>query len=289
MLLKPSQLKHHVSAASRGRYALNSIALMPEGSLSTDGHSLLFVPYPDTDPKDAPKIDGVDAAAAPPKHVPFLLSTEDAAKVAAMAGKPKRFAPLATQLVQAQIDGDSLICGATDLSNAQTMRVRRLEGQFPEVSSVIPDYATAHTITINLDQLLRSLKALKGVTSDEVVTLRVIDDQSAIGLSCKDGTAMLVMPIQVDKPEEHVPCQLAKLRDDDPAVAAPADDDSDADDDPLQPFPEGELQEAQEVYDSLPPVPEPVTNSLPSHTPKPRRRRRKSAPVEAELAEIIGG
>ncbi|MEZ5993600.1 MAG: hypothetical protein R3E76_14790 [Planctomycetota bacterium] len=45
---------------------------------------------------------------------------------------------------------------------------------------------------------MRSLKALKGATGESNVTLRLIDDGQALGLSCKDGTAMLVMPLQVE-------------------------------------------------------------------------------------------
>lgn len=284
MFLSSSQLKHHVAATSRGRYALNSIALMPGGTLSTDGHSLLFSPYPDVDPKDAPKIDGVDAASPPPQVEPFLLGLDDAAKAAAMSGKAKRHAPPITQFIQAAIRDDSIVLGATDLSNTQAMTARRVEGVFPEVGGVIPDYAEAKAITVNIDQLLRSLKALRGVTNDEVVTLRIIDDQQALGFSCKDGTALLCMPIQVDKPEEHVPDQLAKLRDDGPGDAAPAEPDDEGDEEEATAIPtEVEMEDAQEVHDAQPIIPPPAD------PPKVKRRRRpKAATPSAELADIIG-
>ena len=286
MLLDPRTLKYHVAAANRGRYALNTIALMPGGTLSTDGHSLLFTPYPDADPAEAPKIDGIDPKSAPPHAEPFLLSLDDAAKAAAMLGKPKKYAPPINQYIQADVRQDSIVLGVTDLSNTQGMTARRVEGVFPEVGGVIPDYAGAKAITVNIDQLLRSLKALRGVTQDEVVTLRVIDEQQAIGFSCKDGTAMLCMPVQVDKPEEHVPDQLAKLRDDGPGVAAPAEPEEEDEEAAVVPT-EQEMEAAQAVYDQLPTLPA----TVPEHAAptKPRRRRRKSTPVEGELAEIIGG
>lgn len=284
MLLDPRTLKHHVAAANRSRYALNTIALMAGGTLSTDGHSLLFTPYPDADPQEAPKIDGIDPKSPPPHAEPFLLSLDDAAKAAAMLGKPKKYAPPIPQFIQADVRQDSIVLGVTDLSNTQSMTARRVEGVFPEVGGVIPDYAEAKAITVNIDQLLRSLKALRGVTQDEVVTLRIIDDQQALGFSCKDGTAMLCMPIQVDKPEEHVPDQLAKLRDDGPGVAAPAEPEEEDEDAAAVPT-EQEMEAAQAVYDDLPTLP--VT--APQHAARPRRRRRKSTPVEGELAEIIGG
>jgi hypothetical protein len=291
MLLCPASLKYHVAAAVRGRYALNSIALMPDGTLSTDGHSLLFVPYPDVDPADAPSIDGVKPTSPAPRVEPFLIALDDAAKVAAMVGRGKRHAPPITQFIQAQIDEDSILCGSTDLSNAQTMRVRRLEGVFPEVGVAIPDYSKAATITINLDQLLRTLKALRGSTDEDVVTIRVIDDQQAIGLSCKGGVCALSMPIQVDKPEDHVPDQLAKLRlqpadaeGPPPAapIAPPAAPEAD-DEDEAQPT-EVEMEEAQAVYDALPAVLEPA-----SAAPRKRRRRKAAASATAELQEILTG
>ena len=254
MFLNTANLKHHLAAAQRGRYALNAIALTSRGTLSTDGHALLFVPYPEADAKDAPKIDGVDAASPSPAQ-PFLLAIPEALKAAAMVGKAKRHASPFVTLIQAEIKGDAIAFGATDLSNAQVMRVPRLEGEFPEVGRVIPDYGKAMAITMNIDQLLQGLKALRGATTDDVVTIRVIDDQQAIGLSCNDGAALLVMPVQVEKPEEHVPDQLAKLREGGTAVAAPAPEEPE-DEEPEDWEPtETEMAEAYEAFTALPPVP----------------------------------
>jgi hypothetical protein len=292
MLLSPSSLKHHVAAANRGRYALNSIALLRDGTLSTDGHSLLFVPYPDFDPADAPEIEGVKPKSPAPQVEPFLLALDDAAKVAAMVGRAKRHSPPITQLIQAQIEDDSILCGATDLSNAQTMRVRRMDGVFPEVGVVIPDYTKAATTTVNLDQLLRTLKALRGSTDEDVVTIRVIDDQQAIGLSCKGGVCALSMPIQVAKPEDHVPDQLAKLKQPSadaegppPAapIAPPAAPEEDDEDDATPTA--VELEDAQAAYDASPPVPEPAVTA----TPRKRRRRKAVTSAQAELQEILSG
>lgn len=289
MFLNPSSLKHHVAGANRGRYALNSIALTDRGTLSTDGHALLFVPYPDDDAGDAPKIEGIDPSAAPPEVDPFLVSLPDATKAAAMAGKGSRHAPPITRLLQAEIKGDAITFGANDLSNAQTMRVQRYEGAWPDVGRVIPDYARSVAISLNIDQLLRSIKALRGSTDDDVVTLRIIDDQQAIGMSCKDGTAMLVMPVQVDKPEDHVPCQLRQLRagHDGPPVAAPPAPEDDGDDLPN----ESEVVEAEEVYDSLPKLPDDAlqpSNLQPTQKRPRRRKRLKAEPASNELATIIG-
>lgn len=290
MFLSSSQLKHHVAATSRGRYSLNTIALTARGAISTDGHSLLFTPYPEVDPADAPRIDGVDPGAAPPKAEPFLVSPEDAARAAAMLGRPKRFAPPVTQYLQAEIRGDTMTLGATDLSNAQTMKLRQVDGVYPDVASVIPDYAKALAVTLNLDQAIRTLKALRGATSEDVVTLRLIDDQSAIGLSCNDGTCALCMPVQVDKPEEHVPDQLALLKPEaappgpppaKPAAPPAAPEGDDEGDLPT----ETEMADAQSVYQAA--APEASTAS--AQTRRRRRRAKASGKPQNELQEILSG
>jgi hypothetical protein len=63
MLLMPQHLKCNAAASERGRFALNAIALIDKGALSSDGRILLFVPYPDIDAADAPLIEGVNAQA----------------------------------------------------------------------------------------------------------------------------------------------------------------------------------------------------------------------------------
>ena len=267
MFLSTANLKHHLAAANRGRYALNAIALTERGTLSTDGHSLLFVPYPEFDAKDAPKIDGVNSKAKPPKLA--LLDPADAAKAVSMvAGKGRRATQPAFNLIHAEVKKGSIALGSTDGAAAQVMTCQQVDGQYPDVAVVIPDYGTAHVISLNIDTLLRSLKALKGATDEEVVTIRVIDDQQAVGMSCKDGTAMLVMPVQVDKPEEHVPDQLAQLRTGGPGVASPPEpedgqeevaEDAEvvAEDEPEAWEPtEAEMAEAFDAFTALPPLPE---------------------------------
>lgn len=256
MFLNTANLKHHVTAANRGRFALNAIALTRRGTLSSDGHCLLFVPYPEVSAKDAPRIDGVNSKAKPPNLA--LLDPADAAKAASMvSGKGRKSTQPVFELVHAEVKDGRIVLGATDGGGAQVMTCQQVEGQYPDVAVVIPDYAGSHTISVNVEQLLRALKALKGATREEVVTLRVIDDQSAIGLSCKDGTAMLVMPVQVEKPEDHVPDQLAQLRDGGPGVASPPEPEEAAEEEDeredWEPT-EAEMNEAYDAFTALPPL-----------------------------------
>lgn len=72
---------------------------------------------------------------------------------------------------------------------------------------------------------------------------------------------MLVMPVQVDKPEDHVSDKLAALRNEGPPVAAPVDPDEEADKDAEEDAEaweptETEMAEAFEAFTALPPLPE---------------------------------
>lgn len=105
---------------------------------------------------------------------------------------------------------------------------------------------------------------------------------------------MLCMPIQVEKPEEHVPDQLAKLRGDGPGVAAPAapEEGEDGGTEEASAPTETEMQEAQDVFESQPVIPQAAEPTpAPAATSKPKkysRRKQVTAPAN-ELADIIGG
>ncbi|MCC6574981.1 MAG: hypothetical protein IT462_14470 [Planctomycetes bacterium] len=211
MLLNQSNLKVHCAASQRGRYALNSVAVTPRGTLSTDGQVVLLVPLPNVRVQDAPTIEGVNAASPAPKM--FLLRTEDAARAAGMLGKGKRgWSSPWTETVQAEVKDGKMLLAATDLSSPQTMVVSEAEGQFPDVGSVLPDFSKAQTISLNINLALKAFKALRGATKEAEVTLRIIDDQHGIGLSCRDGVCMYVMPMNVETADDHCPDKLALLK-----------------------------------------------------------------------------
>ncbi|GIK52172.1 MAG: hypothetical protein BroJett014_11450 [Planctomycetota bacterium] len=217
MLLALQQLKCNAAASERGRYALNAVALTDKGALSSDGRILLFIPYPDAAPDVAPVIDGVNALSPKPDGTPFIIDAKEAAQaIAALISKGKAhdYGFDWTKVVQAEIVGDVIVLATTDLTNSRLLTLNRAEGEFPEVGGVIPDYREAHTITFSLDYLLQVAKTLRAASKSQTVTLRFIDDETAVGLSCDDGVAMLLMPFE----PPHNADALAVLRD--PEVAA---------------------------------------------------------------------
>ncbi|MCC6575142.1 MAG: hypothetical protein IT462_15305 [Planctomycetes bacterium] len=222
MLLHPKNLKTHVAASNRGRYALDTIALTRRGSVSTDGRLVLFVPYPDAKPADAPSIPGVNVASPTPDQ-PVLVRTADAARAAAMVGKGKRgYGSPWTELIQAEIKGDKIAFGATDLSSPQVMTVGRDEGAWPNVGSFLPDMSKASVITLDLDNTLKALKTLRAASNDQEVTVRVLTDKEGVSFSTRDGTALFLMPVVVKAPEDHCPDNLTAFKDQPAPVAVAA-------------------------------------------------------------------
>lgn len=217
MLLKLQQLKCNAAASERGRYALNTIALTDKGALSSDGRILLFIPHTDVDPELAPLIDGVNAMSPAPSGEPFIIDAEEAAeavKALTTKGKEHDYGFDWTKVIQGEIVGDVIVLGSTDLTNPRILTLNKAEGEFPEVGPVIPDYSNAVTFTVDLDYLVQVAKTLRAASKSRTVTLRIVDEETAMGLSCDDGVGMLLMPFE----PPHNPDALAAIRD--PEAAA---------------------------------------------------------------------
>lgn len=222
MLLYPQHLKCFAGASIDGRYALNSLTLTSKGMVSSDGHILLFIPYPDLDPSEAPLIEGVDVTCPPPSE-PFLIDPKEAADAAKMLDfKLKDWQRNEwTNAIQAEIRGDELVLVSTDLQKAKMTTLQRKPGAFPDVSRVIPDYTNAQAVTFQTELLSRVAKLLAGASQHQHATLRIIDHETAIGFSTADGVALLQMPFG----DENDKCKdaFATLRETEtPQLLAPA-------------------------------------------------------------------
>jgi hypothetical protein len=220
MLLMPQHLKCNAGASERGRFALNAIALTDKGALSSDGRILLFIPYPDIDATDAPLIEGVNAQAPKPDGEPFIVDAKEAADaVGALItkGKESSYGYDWTKIIQGEILGDTIVLGGTNLSTQRVLTLSRAPGEFPQVGHVIPDYSNAVTFTVDLDYLVQVARTLRAASKSPTVTLRIIDEETAMGLSCNDGVGMLLMPFE----PPHNPDALTAIRDPE-AAARPA-------------------------------------------------------------------
>lgn len=222
MLLHLQHLKCFAGAVVDARYALHSIALTDKGVISSDGHILLFIPYPELDPAGAPLIEGVDVMCPPPIE-PFLLDPKEAAEAAkGLDFKLKDWQRNPwTEAIQAEIRGDELVLVSTDLQSARMMTLQRKPGAFPDVSRVIPDYSEARAFTLEVNLLTRLVKQLTTASKHDHVTLRVLDQETAVGFSTPDGVAMLQMPFGEET--DHCKDAFVRLREAEaPQLLAPA-------------------------------------------------------------------
>ncbi|MEZ5993599.1 MAG: hypothetical protein R3E76_14785 [Planctomycetota bacterium] len=129
-------MKHHVAAANRSsRYALNAIALTERGTRQRMGTLCSSYPTPKS-LKDAPKVDGVNSKAKPPKLA--LLDPADGAKAAAMVSAKGRKSTLpAFNLIHVEVK-KGIVMGATNSGGARVMTMPAGGGAIPDVSVVIP-------------------------------------------------------------------------------------------------------------------------------------------------------
>lgn len=191
MLLSIANLKHHVAAAERGRWALNAIALTEHGTVSSNGKTLLFIPYPAVNPKDVPVIEGIDAASLPATF-PVLINVEDAVRAASIV--PAKHINPVYRYIQADFRGGKVVFAGTDGASVQQVNATPNDGEYPNFVSVLPDYSRSKPITLDVGYLFKAIKTLKEASGEDIVTLRLLDKDSAVNISTRDGLAMLVMP-----------------------------------------------------------------------------------------------
>lgn len=186
--------------ATNGRYALESLCLLPNGAVfSTCGKTLLYVPpVPDMDAKDAPKIDGVQADWAP--TAPTLLDADDAKALAKAIPKKAPGLPIVRT---AQVAAG--VAGVVNLPAVQNFRLRDMaDCSYPDKNSFkqVVEAALANEPTaqgqFDLDLLIDVLTALKKATRlhEKHVVLRLhttAEGHVNLSATTKDGAAVLLM------------------------------------------------------------------------------------------------
>ncbi|MBV6516381.1 MAG: hypothetical protein HPKKFMNG_02047 [Planctomycetes bacterium] len=199
MHLSIRNLRAHVCAERRGRYSLNRIALTDKGSVSTDGQSLLLVPYPQGNGRQVP-----------PADKPILISPEDAGRVASLVKEKsakRRGYATEEKTIEVKLPESVLKVSATAEGRIHETTVNIQDGEFPRVGHVIPDFAKALTITFELEDLLHALKALRLASNGKRVTVRVNSAEEGAGFSTDDGVGLLLMPVTCDP--DHPPASDA--------------------------------------------------------------------------------
>jgi hypothetical protein len=135
--------KHNLAIASlaskeESRFTLNAILVTPECTIETDGHQLVMVTTPKDVPVDSfPQVPGIPPATLDFK--PFLLPAAEAQKIAKSLPKKTTIPALLHAGISTPADDseDNLIF-VTDPEAAQSFRIRKVKGNFPDHNRVMP-------------------------------------------------------------------------------------------------------------------------------------------------------
>lgn len=206
MQLSIRNLRAHVCAERHGRYALNQIALTEKGTVSTNGQTLLLVPYPPGNGRRVPAADK-----------PILISPTDANRIASLAkekpkGKRRGYATEEEKTIEVKLPESVLRVSTNSEGRVHETTVNIQEGEFPHMGRVVPDFSNALTVTFELDALLNTLKTLKLASNSKYVTLRAINAEEGAGFSTDDGVGVLLMPSPRDADHPHAVDALAIIR-----------------------------------------------------------------------------
>ena len=206
MHLSIRNLRAHVCAERHGRYAFHQIALTEKGTISTNGQSLLLVPYPPGNGRHVPSADK-----------PILISPTDASRIASLAKeKPKSkrrgYSTENEKTIEVKLPESVLRVSTNSEGRVHETTVNIQEGEFPRMGRVVPDFSKAMAVTFELDALLNTLKTLKLASNNKCVTLRVINADEGAGFSTDDGVGLLLMPSPRDADHPHAQDALAVIR-----------------------------------------------------------------------------
>lgn len=208
MLIDRANLTCHVAAKERSRYALNTVALTPQGTVSTDGKMLLRVPYPEQDEEseqDFPVIDGFPEKATGPTGT-VLIGTTDAKKAADSI--PKKTLKPILKMARLDVSDPALVkIAATDLSAPTVTSIRRVVGAFPATEQRMPDPKTlavkwcfSPAAMSELCKAIASVRSIRGRTELVGITLELYADEKGkmdgpAVLRGSDGILALLMPV----------------------------------------------------------------------------------------------
>lgn len=178
----------------------------PERTIETDGHQVVVVTAPESQPTLFDQPDGLEEAEF---FTPFLMDRESALKLAKSMPKRNSDAPensMAMVDVHTEAESDSTLAVTEDVRRAIFKSVKRDASKFPAVDNIIPrpEDATLE-MRFNPDILVPVLRAFQKFTPFPEITIRLYGPNSGIRIDAEaeDGQAMtaMVMPMSA-KPEE---------------------------------------------------------------------------------------
>ena len=201
------------TARERSQYALNAVCISRDGNgnpcaVASDGRRLIKVTWPDQPAETT-------ASEYPALAVPFdhahvegfkVLIPPDALTAAAKATPKRPVRPILEGIVLEESSANGTVrIATTDLDTERDIKVRTIEGEYPDFEQVIPPPGVFR-IGVNPDFLIDACKALKTITSAHTQAVTFSFEASgpdrAMTLSASSGDGVeaivVIMPMSID-------------------------------------------------------------------------------------------
>jgi len=195
--------KQNLSVSAFGeRYGVKGILISDNFTAATNGKVLVIVNRPADDPAEFPV--SPDGTPAQPKQGRYMITKEDAERIAKAIPKSKSLSILANAMPLAPTE-ESRRFLIGDLDSMQVMMVRPINSQFPSLThkKLWPKTKPKMEITFSVELLGQLLAAIKKASTKTfpIVTFKFYKPDGAARFSCEltdEGQKMtgLIMPVK---------------------------------------------------------------------------------------------
>jgi len=177
----------------------------PERTMETDGHQVVVVTAPESQPNLFTQPDGLMEAEF---FTPFIMDRESSLKIAKLIPKRDPDAPENSMVlldVNTEAESDSTVAISENVRRAIFKSVKKDASKFPNIDKVLPDlYAAKFELTFNPDLLVSVLQQFKRFCAEDDVnlTLRVYGAGKGVridAVACEQTMTAVLMPMRVSE------------------------------------------------------------------------------------------
>lgn len=181
----------------------------PERTMETDGHQVVIVTAPESQPSLFDQPDGLKEAEF---FTPFLMDRESALKIAKLIPKRNPDAPensMAMLDIHTEAESDSTVAVTEDVRRAIFKSLKRDATKFPAIDKFLPDPETARfEIQFNADMLAPVLRLFQKFASQDkmtpTITIRLFGPTAGMRIdatACEQKMTAVVMPMRMTEAE----------------------------------------------------------------------------------------
>jgi hypothetical protein len=186
---------------------ISGLLVSPTSTVETDGHQLIVVTSPESQPSLFPPDDEIADAE---EFTPFILDRDSALKLAKIIPKPKEGAPreLAVIDISTETDGTATLA-VNDDDRRTIVKSEKIAGDYPNFGTLIPPVESARfEISFSSDLLGKILSAFEKFSGQ--ITIRLFGANQGARIDAeRDGQVMtaVVMPMRI---VEQVKTEIAE-------------------------------------------------------------------------------